>query len=258
MSDPTFSAQVLRHGAYLCFASAAAASNHDAITQLMARFGFVNEFDAVKRDQPPATIAFLRRVRSVAMEIEDNSLHSAEAILHVSAVEPAVIDAACEALVSSRILRGVVRPRFYTSPAIHEFAYEHQVEQQTGTAMPNVFIVPMSKSGDWWAKDWMERHTYFLPRYSDAGRQVSQGHVLTAATGVPCLYRRTYKYGSLPAPQGEYDFVNYFECADRDVNTFRAVCAALRDPAKNPEWKFVREGPTWEGRRVESWASVSL
>jgi len=103
----------------------------------------------------------------------------------------------------------------------------------------------------------MERHTYFLPRYSDTGKQVAQGHVLAAAAGVPCLYRRTNKYSELPAPEGEYDFVNYFECADRDVNSLHEVCAALRDTAQNPEWKFVREGPTWQGRRVESWAQSS-
>jgi hypothetical protein len=56
-----------------------------------------------------------------------------------------------------------------------------------------------------------------------------------------------------PAPAGAYEFVSYFECADKDVATFHEVCAALRDVAKNPEWKFVREGPTWHGRRVTAW-----
>jgi hypothetical protein len=27
----------------------------------------------------------------------------------------------------------------------------------------------------------------------------------------------------------------------------------LRDVEKNPEWSFVREGPTWQGRRVAAW-----
>ena len=51
--------------------------------------------------------------------------------------------------------------------------------------MPNAFLVPMSKTAEWWAKDWMERHTYFLPRYDDAGRMMSEGHALAAAAGVP-------------------------------------------------------------------------
>jgi hypothetical protein len=58
------------------------------------------------------------------------------------------------------------------------------------------------------------------------------------------MLRRTY------ASDGDYDFVTYFECADDGVPTFHAVCDALRDVARNPEWAFVREGPTWQGRRV--------
>ena len=47
--------------------------------------------------------------------------------------------------------------------------------------------------------------------------------------------------------------LTYFECSDADVPTFHRVCDALRDVARNPEWRFVREGPTWHGRRVASW-----
>jgi len=68
--------------------------------------------------------------------------------------------------------------------------------------------------------------------------------------------RRTYKHATEPAPAGAYDFISYFECANEDVPVFHAVCAALRDPNKNPEWKFVREGPTWHGRRVATWAEL--
>ncbi len=50
--------------------------------------------------------------------------------------------------------------------------------------------------------------------------------------------------------------MTYFECADRDVPVFQRVCAALRDVARNPEWRFVREGPTWHGRRVASWDAL--
>ena len=68
--------------------------------------------------------------------------------------------------------------------------------------------------------------------------------------------RRTYKNLTEPAPAGEYDFINYFECADAGVPVFHEVCGALRDVARNPEWRFVREGPTWHGRRVASWADL--
>ena len=70
--------------------------------------------------------------------------------------------------------------------------------------------------------------------------------------------RRTYKNLTEPAAAGEYDFINYFECADADVPVFHEVCGALRDVARNPEWKFVREGPTWHGRRVAAWENLFL
>ena len=47
-----------------------------------------------------------------------------------------------------------------------------------------------------------------------------------------------------------------FECADLAVPVFHEVCAALRDTKKNPEWRFVREGPTWHGRRVRTWEDL--
>ena len=41
-----------------------------------------------------------------------------------------------------------------------------------------------------------------------------------------------------------------------DVPTFPAVCAALRDVTRNPEWTFVLEGPTWQGRRIATWEEL--
>jgi hypothetical protein len=34
---------------------------------------------------------------------------------------------------------------------------------------------------------------------------------------------------------------------------FEQVCTALRDTTRNPEWRFVEEGPVWRGRRVLRW-----
>jgi len=138
---------------------------------------------------------------------------------------------------------------------MNQFAYAHQVVQQPGVAAPNAFLLPMSKTAAWWGKDWMERHTYFLPRY-EHGRMVSEGHALAAAAGVPVLMRRTYDHETSPAPAGAYDFVTYFECADAAVPTFHAVCTALRDVRRNPEWEFVREGPCWHGRRAATWEAM--
>jgi hypothetical protein len=155
-----------------------------------------------------------------------------------------------------RLLSGVVQPRNYTGAAMDRWAYGRQVVQQPGLVMPNAFLVPMSKTATRWRKEWMERHTYFLPRYDDEGRMVNQGHALASEAGIACLMRRTYKHETEPAPPGTYDFITYFECADADVPTFHEVCAALRDVGRNPEWKFVREGPTWHGRRVATWPAL--
>ena len=101
------------------------------------------------------------------------------------------------------------------------------------------------------------------PRYDADGRMLSEGHALAASAGIPALMRRTYrcedvsfrlKADTTGTPQ--YDFLTYFECADADVPTFDAVCAALRDVGRNPEWRFVREGPTWRGRRSASWSAL--
>jgi hypothetical protein len=154
------------------------------------------------------------------------------------------------------VLKGIVRPPMYTGNAMHNFAYAHQVIQHPGSAMPSAFLVPMRKTAEWWAKPWMERHTFFLPRYDDSGKMVHEGHALAASAGIACLMRRTYRNEVEPAPARAYDFLNYFEAADADVPRFHAVCAALRDPAKNPEWRFVREGPTWHGCRVATWSEL--
>jgi hypothetical protein len=264
MSNDVLSTEVLRHGAYLCLSvppdarkSAAAAP----ITALAERLGLRSEFETAG-GHPPSAVAFLRRVGATAGAIPDDALLRADAVIHVAAPTAAPVEEFCtEAarllapLAKQGRLGGVVRPKDYTSAAMNQFAYAHQIVQQPGADAPNAFLLPMSKTAEWWAKDWMERHTYFLPRY-EHGRMVSEGHALASAAGVPVLMRRTYKEDRSPAPAGAYDFVTYFECADEAVPTFHAVVAALRDVKKNPEWAFVREGPCWQGRRVATWAEA--
>jgi hypothetical protein len=258
------STDVLRHGAYLCLRvpeTARRALATVAVPALAARLGLTNEFEPGP-DHPARAVAFLRRVGATPGPRVDDGLLHADAVVHVAAPTAAPVEEfrgeatrLLGAAVTPLVLGGVVRPMTYTGNAMHNFAYAHRVIQQPGTVMPNAFLVPMSKTAAWWAKDWMERHTYFLPRYDD-GRMVSEGHALASAAGIPCLLRRTYKHPTEPAPADAYDFVTYFECADADVPTFHAVCAALRDVRKNPEWAFVREGPTWHGRRVPTWADL--
>ena len=264
LDNSVLAGEILRHGAYVSLRPADGAGTKAlaavAIPALAEQLGLENEFG---RPAAPESIAFLRRIGATPANIADDGLLHADAVVHVASPKAeAVRDFCAEAarllgpVARVRVLGGVVRPKVYTGSAMNNFAYAHAVTQQPGGVMPNAFLVPMSKTAGWWAKDWMERHTYFLSRYDDAGRMTSKGHALAAEAGIPCLLRRTYKHPTEPAPEGSYDFVTYFECADADVPTFHAVCASLRDVAQNPEWKFVREGPTWQGRRVETWQAL--
>jgi hypothetical protein len=266
VSDEFLASEILGHGAYLCLRVSEGGDLRKAeaapIGALAERLGLCNEFEPT--ETPPAdSVAFLRRQGATPADIADEELLRADWVVHVAAKRPETIPDFCAQaarLLSSAIrihvLNGVRKPLNYTGAAMNNWAYERRVLQQPGGVMPNAFLVPISKTAEWWRKDWMERHTYFLPRYDDEGHMRSEGHALAAEAGISCLLRRTYRSPKHPAPEGEYDFLNYFECTDRDIPTFRQVCAALRDVTRNPEWRFVREGPTWQGRRVASWKEL--
>lgn len=256
----------VRHGLYMCLNlsdGARVAAAEAAVPALVDALGFRNEFRPGEGQPGGGTCAFLRRLSATSRDTADNRLLNADAIVHVSAETSSPVVESCAEItrllapgVTVHALGGVVRPPRYTGNAMHNFAYAHRVVQQSGTVMPNAFLVPMSKTAAWWRKGWMERHTYFLPRFDDDGRMVSEGHALASAAGISCIMRRTYWHTTEPAPAGSYDFVSYFECADADVPTFHDVCAALRHVRRNPEWAFAREGPTWHGRRVSTWKEL--
>jgi len=254
-----------RHGAYICLSASTDATDALAAADIPAialRHGLHNEYFA-QEGHPQEAIAFLRRVDVKPADIEDEGLAAATAIVHVASNDAATvaavtagIEALLPATVRARVLTGTVPPTQYTGGAMHDFAYAHQRAQEPGGSMPVAFLLPLRKTAEWWAKDWMERHTYFLPHYDSERRMVHEGHPLAAAAGIPALMRRTYRCGQAPPTRDGYDFLTYFECAVADVAAFDAVCAALRDTQRNPEWRFVREGPAWRGRRVESWPAL--
>ncbi len=266
VGDEFLAREVLRHGAYVCLQpkgpTAQRALAEAPIEELARRLGLQNEFNPAG-PPPQEAIAFLRRQAATPRDIPDNGVLRADWIVHVGSQSSDPVMTFCvqaqrylEPHATVRILAGVVRPRNYTGAAMEKWAYARAVVQQPGTDMPNAFLSPMSKTADWWRKEWMERHTYFLPRYDEQGRLVAEGHALAAAEGIPCIYRRSYHALEQPAPEGEYDFVTYFECADADIPVFHSICANLRDVNRNPEWKFVIEGPTWHGRRVPTWPDL--
>jgi hypothetical protein len=250
----------VRYGAYICVGASVDSFPLLAATpidELAARLALENEFDA--HSHPANAIAYLRRVETMGGQMPDVGVSDADAVVHVASNDPSVVSAACseiDRLLSGRarirVLAGRVTPTRYTGGAMHDFAYAGQRAQAAGASMPNAFLLPLRKTAEWWAKDWMERHTYLLPRYDANGHMVSEGHALAASAGIPALMRRTYR----SSENSDYDFLTYFECADADVETFHAVCAALRDVQRNPEWRFVREGPTWRGRRLPRWSAL--
>jgi hypothetical protein len=118
-----------------------------------------------------------QRTRTAPREIADDRLLNAAAIVHVAAETADAVAEFCTGIsrllepnIQTPVIGGVVRPPSYTGNAMHNFAYAHGVLEQPGSIMPNGFVVPIRKTTAWWQKDWMERHTYFLPRYDDSGR----------------------------------------------------------------------------------------
>jgi hypothetical protein len=149
-------------------------------------------------------------------------------------------------------LAGVQRPRSYTSYAMTQFAYAPAFTPKPGGQCPWGVVMPQNKTAAWWAMDWMHRESFFLPRYDAQENLIAQGHALAAAAGIPSITRRLVHAPDGYGREGQYDFIGYFEFAEAHAPTFRAVMAALRDVAQNPEWAYIQEGPEWWGRRVRS------
>ncbi|HEX6325263.1 MAG TPA: hypothetical protein VFZ72_01730 [Jiangellaceae bacterium] len=244
-------------GAYLCLTISADREVRDAVASLLAGLetdvGLGNEFTGT---DPMPAVAYLTRVRCDDGDMADDELASADVVVHVAAPDEDLVHRYERALraslvdgVSMRALFGQWLPMEYTGRAMHNFSYAHRVLQQPGDVAPNCFLLPLSKTPEWWSKSWMERHTYLLPRYDERGQLVAEGHVLSAAAGIDHLLRRTYRQRSGAAELGQYDFLTYFECTDDGVSHLHATLDALRDTRRNPEWAFVREGPLWQGRR---------
>jgi hypothetical protein len=150
-------------------------------------------------------------------------------------------------------LEGAERAVRYTSPELHDFAYRRAMVRRPGRQAACVRILPVSKSHDWWARPVLERHAFFYPHIDPSNGCPVPGHARAAEAGIATLYRRLFHNPDGYERDGEYDFLTYFECEDDQVETFDSVLRALRDTTKNPEWRYVREGPLWKGRRVLRW-----
>jgi hypothetical protein len=154
---------------------------------------------------------------------------------------------------SVRSVDGAVQAPRYTSAALHEFAYKQAAGRRSGHENANVIIIPMSKTAAWWEMSTLERHAYFYPHVNPHSGAPASGHAMAAEHGIQTLYRRLYHNPDGYQRPDEYDFITYVECADEHLPTFDIVRQALRDETRNPEWRFVIEGPEWRGRRVTHW-----
>ncbi len=150
-------------------------------------------------------------------------------------------------------LEGAERPLQYTSPLLHDFAYQRAATRRSGRQTTCVRIMPLTKTAEWWAQPALERHAFFYPHVDPQTGCPVPGHAKAAEAGISTVYRRLFHNPNGYQRDGEYDFLTYFECAREHVVTFDDVLRSLRDTTRNPEWRYVREGPLWTGRRVLRW-----
>jgi len=221
--------------------------------------GFFNDFDATGgRDaQTLETIHLLVCDDPVAC---DEGIRSASYVAQVSAKYRARLDEVDQELrrrlgdvAHVRAIHGALQVPRYTSAELHERAYARAVCRQSGSAMPNVILLPMSKSAEWWSMTALERHQYVYPHTPPGAARAAKGHAMAAEEGVSTIFRRLYHNPDGYQRPAEYDFLTYFECEDRHLPVYDRIVAALRDERQNPEWRFVTEGPEWRGRRVLRW-----
>lgn len=151
------------------------------------------------------------------------------------------------------MIEGCVPVPQYSSASVAIWAYEQARAHGTGRSMPNAIIIPIRKTAEWWAIPELERHHYFYPHHDKTSHACVPGHAALGRDAAPHIYRRLYHNPHGPGRPGEWDFVTYFECEDKDLPVFDATLEAMRDVSKNPEWRYVEEGPMWRGRRVLRW-----
>ena len=221
--------------------------------------GFFNDFDAdgFRESQPQETVQFLV---AVGEPYPDSVIAAATHVVQVTGrYGPRLLEVETELrkrlgdMAGVLSIEGAEHPPRYSSPEMYEFATRPAMHRRSGRQSSHVIIVPLSKTDAWWAMPPLERQGYFYPHIDrDSGCEVP-GHATAAEPGIATVFRRLYHNPHGYQRPGEYDFVTYFECEEGHLETFARVHQALRDTSQNPEWRYVREGPIWKGRRVLRW-----
>ena len=221
--------------------------------------GFFNDFDAdgTRETQPLETVQFLI---AESEEYPDSGIAAARYVLQVTGkYRPRLLEVEVElrrrlgdaaGVVS---LEGAERAPRYTSADLYDFAYRRAAVRRTGRLAGQALILPIRKTPDWWNKPSLERHVYFYPHVDAETGCAVIGHAQTAEDAITTVFRRLYHNPDGYGRSGEFDFITYFECDDDQLETFEGVHKALRDTTRNPEWRYVQEGPLWRGRRVLKW-----
>ena len=221
--------------------------------------GFFNDFDAdgARESHTLETIQFL--VTRKPQACRDGLLSASHVVQVTAKYRPRLDEVDAEfrrrlgSLGSVRTLDGGIQAPRYTSAELDEFAYRRATARQSGRTMPNVIILPLSKTDEWWRLNPLRRHAYFYPHADATSGEPVKGHAVAAEAGISTVFRRLYHNPDGYQRPKEYDFVTYFECEDEHLPVFDQIRHALRDERQNPEWRYVIEGPEWRGRRVLKW-----
>jgi hypothetical protein len=174
-NDEFLAAEILGHGAYLFPVPSGGGDVRSAgagrITAPAERLDLRNEFDPGS----PSTresYALLRRSAATSADIADPEVLNAGWVIQVSSSRREAVTEFCEGGVTNPRAgdRGQGPPRRHPPEELHGPSHEQLGLRAPGRAAiwrgnAQRLLRPLSKTRAWWRKDWMERHTYFLPRY---------------------------------------------------------------------------------------------
>lgn len=137
-------------------------------------------------------------------------------------------------------------PLFQGVPRHHEYTTGAQRDALAGSRPPApagddtvAVLIPVRKTAAWWGLPADERAAHFRERPD------RPGHTAIGVGYADRIYRKLY-HTRYAVDSTDHDFLTYFEFERRHAAAFGELLAALRDPARNPEWGFVdREYEIW-------------
>jgi chlorite dismutase len=121
------------------------------------------------------------------------------------------------------VLRGVVAPERYVTPDEHE-ALAAKPAPLGRIASTRAAMIPIRKSGQWWAMSQVERRSIFEER---------SHHIASSLPYLPRIARRLHHSRELGE---QFDFVTWFEFSPADEAAFDELVATLR---ATEEWTYV-------------------